>query len=134
MPIQLNNLLYLTVPKSVYDLSDDEFKRRFYTYLETTITNVKDVDSPDINLRVYYSFLNKKVIRFDFEGTGEYKTFIDDNLEDTKTFAETIRDEYIDIPTENISPDTKTIKVVYTPDSKSHYYPNTYTSTIQWRL
>ena len=134
MPIQLNNLLYLTVPKSVYDLSDDEFKRRFYTYLETTITNVKDVDSPDINLRVYYSFLNTKVIRFDFEGTGEYKTFIDDILEDTKTFAETIRDEYIDIPTGNIDSGTKTIKVVYTPDSKSHYYPNTYTSTIQWRL
>jgi hypothetical protein len=134
MPIQLNNLLYLTVPESVFNLAENDFKQRFYTYLETTISNVKEVDSPDLDLCVYYSFLNTKVIRYNFEGTGTYELYIDDTLEDTKIFSEVVRDEYVDVASSQITSSTKEIKLVYTPDSKSHYYPNVYTATIQWRL
>lgn len=134
MPLQMNNLLYLSVPKKIYELKEETFLEKFYTYLETTITSIKDVDSPEFDLKVKYSFLDLKVIRFNFEGTGRYELYIDNHLETTKVFEEIIKDEYIDVVTTNVTNNTKKIKLVYTPNEKSNYYSNVYINEIKWRM
>ncbi len=123
MPIQLNDLLYLSLPKAIIGLEENEFNKKFYLDTSLNISNIKMSNEPDLNFRVVYSFSDSIIFRFDIISTGIYTISTDTGGSLlTFNFNNLTYQKYHDCIIQRVQlNNSQKVKIIYEPDITSGY-------------